>query len=387
MDGTMKRGRVDGDTDAATASRDVGDRPDMNAANAVKAVVPPQYQAPAVRGDEQWLVIEGDNATVQFWDATTCFHVKSLQLENVVHWFEFSPDNRLLAIAFDGTIDFNTQLWDVASFELVWEIPGSWGAFVCFNRQMTRMAVKRRSGHDYPDLREEIVTWDFISRSVMHSFEFRAVHTETLHFDESGAFLLDVGFSADTHKQSLLITWDTETGAQLHQFDVGHSTDFNDGISCTAMCPSGDMVATGSGDYRAVVVDLNQWTQRACLTAHTHCVFSVLFSADGGRLVTGSLDGLIIVWSTESWLEMLRINVHRPVLITAISPDANRIACLGEVYQEDDPYFAADTRIPQVYDAWTGKFLCSVIHAVNPPARNHAGDRICYSNSQLSILM
>jgi WD40 repeat protein len=184
--------------------------------------------------------------------------------------------------------------------------------------------------------------------------------------------LLDVCASVDTDAQTLLTAWDADTGTQTHQLDVGNVKDFDCGVICVALSPSGELAAIGSEDKRVVVVALHNWTQRACLTTHTDFICSVAFSSDSGRLVTGSFDNLIIVWSTESWTELVRIDVYKEVHSTAISPSANRIACVSVKYD-------LDTLIPQIFDASTGNFLCSTASVV--------GAGICYSNPQMSILL
>jgi WD40 repeat protein len=328
-------------------------------------------------GDEEWLVIQGSHRTLQFWDANTCIHVKSLPTPAEAHWFGFSPDNRLLSVAFRERHHQNAQLWDVSTstVRLEWEIPESYGtATVAMNCQMTKIATKSRAAYRKYESPSCIITvWDFISRTVAFTIEIRAYDTETLYFSMNGSdLLLDVCASVDTDAQTLLTAWDADTGTQTHQLEVGNVKDFDCGVICVALSPSGELAAIGSEDKRVVVVALHNWTQRACLTTHTDFICSVAFSSDSGRLVTGSFDNLIIVWSTESWTELVRIDVYKEVHSTAISPSANRIACVSVKYD-------LDTLIPQIFDASTGNFLCSTASVV--------GAGICYSNPQMSILL
>jgi WD40 repeat protein len=340
-------------------------------------------------GDEQWLVFQGSHQTLQFWDANTCLYVKSLPIHVAADWFGFSPDNKLLAVSFSEPHN-NAQLWDLSTsnFRLEWEIPGSDGTMaVAFNYQMTKVAIKVAADRDIADRGGIITVWDFIARSVAFTIATNCYGIVPVSFGVDGSLLLDIGTSAYSALQTLLTAWDADTGAQMHQFDVGDARDTGDDVTCLALSPCGELAATGSGDRRVVVVDLHSWTQRARLKAHTAIICSLAFSPDSGRLVTSSLDHFVIVWSTESWIELVRIDVCREVESIAVSPNGNRIACMSVLSDADGLYYGKWDRIPEIFDAWTGKFLGITIYARDAPATAEFRTQICYSNPQMTILL
>jgi WD40 repeat protein len=337
-------------------------------------------------GDEQWLVFQGRRKTLQFWDAKTYFYEKSLPIPLEAYWFGFSPDNKLLAVAFSGK---DTQLWDVSTstFRLEWEIPESDGTVaVAFNCQMSKVAIKLALDGEDDRPRSSIMVWDFNSRSLAFTIEIGGFSTPTLCYGVHGAFLVDICTDVETDYQTLLTAWDSDTGTQLHQFDVGYR-DIRGDVSNVALSPSGELAATGSADERVVVVDLNSWTQRACLTAHEDTIYSLAFTSDSGRLVTSSLDNFVIVWSTESWTELVRIGVGSDVDSIAVSPDGSKIACMSQADEDDVVYYREHACIPQIFDAWTGKFLGTTICSRDTPATADFLTQICYSNPPMTILL
>jgi WD40 repeat protein len=63
------------------------------------------------------------------------------------------------------------------------------------------------------------------------------------------------------------------------------------------------------------------------LKGHTGYVYSVVFSPDGRRIVTGSQDNAAKVWDAETWRETLTLNGHTSGIYSiAISADGKSIA-------------------------------------------------------------
>lgn len=60
------------------------------------------------------------------------------------------------------------------------------------------------------------------------------------------------------------------------------------------------------------------------LTIHTSVINAILISPDGSRLVTGSDDSTVLVWSTDRGSVLCRIKTHSPVLSLAwVNPVRN----------------------------------------------------------------
>ena len=89
------------------------------------------------------------------------------------------------------------------------------------------------------------------------------------------------------------------------------------------------------------------WTRvnaRQTLVGHAGSVWSVAFSPDGKRIVTGSDDATAKVWDAETGQELLTLKGHTgSVISVAFSPDGKRIVT------------GSDDKTVKVWDAATGQ--------------------------------
>ena len=58
---------------------------------------------------------------------------------------------------------------------------------------------------------------------------------------------------------------------------------------------------------------------------HIHAIYSVNFSPDGKKIITGSQDHTARIWDVESGEELLSIKHPAEVLMVAFSPDGRRV--------------------------------------------------------------
>jgi hypothetical protein len=110
-----------------------------------------------------------------------------------------------------------------------------------------------------------------------------------------------------------------------------------------AFSPDGTRIVTGGWDKTAKVWDARSATPQLELKGHTAEVWSVAFSPDGTRLVTGSWDQRALVWDARTATAQLELKGHADqVYSVAFSPDGTRIVT-GSV-----------DRTAKVWDARTG---------------------------------
>src|SRR5205814_250664 len=94
--------------------------------------------------------------------------------------------------------------------------------------------------------------------------------------------------------------------------------------------PDGTRIVTGSADATAKLWDAHSGKELLTLKGHSHgnyaVAFSVAFSPDDTRIVTGSADGTAKLWDAQSGKELLTLSTGSSVYSAAFSPDGRRIA-------------------------------------------------------------
>jgi WD40 repeat protein len=71
-----------------------------------------------------------------------------------------------------------------------------------------------------------------------------------------------------------------------------------------AYSPDGQRIVTGSDDYTAKVWDAKTGTELLTLKGHTNWVYSIAYSPDGQRIVTGDANGKTKVWDAKTGVEV-----------------------------------------------------------------------------------
>lgn len=133
----------------------------------------------------------------------------------------------------------------------------------------------------------------------------------------------DIRFSADNQRllavntDDLIVSWDIDTGAMSQ---VGY--DDGDDDAFLFYSPDKAFFIKRTLEETALVQAVKN-NQAICpLNGHTDTVYTASFSADGGRVATGSADKSAIVWEIPSGMPLLRLQGHSgSVQAVQFSPD------------------------------------------------------------------
>jgi eukaryotic-like serine/threonine-protein kinase len=152
-------------------------------------------------------------------------------------------------------------------------------------------------------------------------------------------------------------------------------------VYSVAFSPDGKRILTGSLDRTAKLWDAETGQEILSLEKHTGPVQSVAFSPDGKRILTASADRAT-VWNAETGQEILSLQGHTGLVFSvAFSPDGKRILT-GRGDPNSDRPGEAKVRDPgktKLWDAETGKevlFLEGHTQRVNSVAFSPDGERI-----------
>ncbi|MFN7765752.1 MAG: TIR domain-containing protein, partial [Planctomycetaceae bacterium] len=97
-------------------------------------------------------------------------------------------------------------------------------------------------------------------------------------------------------------------------------------VFSVAYSPDGKRIVSGSQDNTLKVWDAATGQATLTLTGHTATVTSVAYSPDGKRIVSGSFDNTLKVWDAATGQETLTLTGHTgSVFSVAYSPDGKRI--------------------------------------------------------------
>ena len=129
--------------------------------------------------------------------------------------------------------------------------------------------------------------------------------------------------------------WDTESGKELKKLE-GHSN----AVASVAFSPDGKKIVTAGGNENSVRIwDANsgsglkiwKWQirmvgNRVVVDGHINTVYSAVFSPDGKKVVTGSLDRSARIWNAESGEEIKILDGHEGDVFSAVfSPDGRKV--------------------------------------------------------------
>ncbi|MFE8597103.1 metallophosphoesterase [Archangium violaceum] len=127
----------------------------------------------------------------------------------------------------------------------------------------------------------------------------------------------------------LLILWPSEdAGRGVMKVQTGHQGAIHD----LAWMPGSQCIATASRDWTVRIWDMNRGPSLHVLQQHTDIVLGVAFSFDGRLLASKSLDGTILLFRTDTWEKVARIEEQTSHLTyggLAFSPKGHVLASLG----------------------------------------------------------
>jgi len=119
-----------------------------------------------------------------------------------------------------------------------------------------------------------------------------------------------------------------------------------DSVFSVAFSPDGSKIVSGSGDGTIRLWDVNSGSELAVFKGHNDYVLSVAFSPDGSKIVSGSTDHTIRLWDVNSGSELAVFKGHNDyVFSVAFSPDGQKIV------------FGSDDKTIRLWDIKSGEQL------------------------------
>jgi WD40 repeat protein len=223
----------------------------------------------------------GFDGSARLWDVATAAEVMHFSgSSNGVLAAAFSLDGRYLATT---TTSLPAQIWDLRSGEVRLAMGGPLaGQAVAFSPD----------GNQYAFAIRELVVLQDIPTDSLRYFKGHTDIVRSIAFSPDGKNLLTGGGIMSSKGDNTIRLWDVATAKQIkrigqHAFEV-HAVAFS---------LDGRTIASGGYDGQICLWDTASATLRKCMTTRGY-VFSVAFSPDGTKLLTGHTQEMFFLRST-----------------------------------------------------------------------------------------
>lgn len=149
----------------------------------------------------------------------------------------------------------------------------------------------------------------------------------------------------DSQTGAELMKWDNSTGDELMQLG-GHV----DEVWSVSWSPDGSKIVSGSIDKTVRVWDSTTGTELMSLVGHANGVFSVSFSPDGTLIMSVSIGITVRVWDSNTGAELMMLVGHTgPADSVSFSPDGTMIVS------------ASDDNTACIWDSTTGNLVTTLV--------------------------
>jgi RNA polymerase sigma factor (sigma-70 family) len=217
-------------------------------------------------------------------DAATGRRLHSLPgHRSTVRALALSPDGKTLASAGDGG---NIYLWDVATGKERCHSEGPKGAIgaLAFSPDGKVLGSVGNGPND-----RSLRLWDAVTGKLIHRIKRGHCDISSLHFSPDGRTV------AVASGERALELWEVATGQKRITFAK------QDGwwIHCVAFSPNGQFLAVGN-DNHVGLWDIWTGTEVIRFPGHRGIVHSLVFSADGKKLISASEDTTGLVWDVSA---------------------------------------------------------------------------------------
>ncbi len=230
--------------------------------------------------------------------------------------FAFSNSGKHLALHHEGGDGVNEiYIYDTTTWELETVIQPETGVYsLSFSPDDKTIAT---IGND------AAILWDWQQQTIIHTW---AVNGRGSHHGDVAFFPDDSRLTIGGLEELKIV--DTRTGSTEHRQPAPDG-----GITALAISPDSSYVAIGSGFeiHEIGLLNTTTWEQEPPLTGHSGWVTSLMFTANGQRLISSSTDNTIRVWDMNRRITTRILKGHQSeVFSVLLTSDESRAISSGK---------------------------------------------------------
>ena len=270
-----------------------------------------------VTPDNKRLITAGWNETVKHWDAVTGNEILTIKLPtNLVHSPAFSPDGK--RIAEPSSPGSRIHIWDAWTgqeiFTPITESPASNSIYVAYSPDGKHLASI--SGG-------EIKLWNAQTGQEITTFRGHISQIRSVTFSPDGKRLASGGVDR------MLKVWTVESGREMMTVDGQRSG----GINEVAFSPDGNRLAVAGEEGAVFVWHAETRNEDLNLQGQGGFVYRIVFSPDGKRFACASNNGTALVWDSSNGKQALKLDRVTCVWDMVFSVDGKRLISGESVFE------------------------------------------------------
>lgn len=238
------------------------------------------------------------DGTVRKWDLRDGLELEVREVQRAVYASARSADGRYYAT---GGPD-GVKLWDASTNAAVKE----WTKedvgviyWIDFSQEGHRLTAAGKGG--------TVWVWESTTQELVGSYQINNVDIDGLSFCSPAGERVAIL----PRNNATLELWDVSSRGKAKRLRLDRSV--NNHARDVKWCLPTNTLAIGNGT-NVELWDLTNETRSGTLRGHGDSVSSVAFNSDGSRVFSGSLDGELKVWDSESHQSLLTIQAHQSVL-------------------------------------------------------------------------